>query len=133
MSVADLPILLQPFAQQLSINGGARRELNPPALTPICQKRLFRLNVPSPLVLETCQPDRPRSAVPAARQIIKIVLNISSTSKFNVALKINETEDMNPTESAHILSKKPPIHGPLAFLLILNAKVMKYPKRLMPV
>lgn len=67
--------------------------------------------MPSPLVLETCQPDRPRSAVLAAKQIIMIVLNIGSTSKFNVMLKINETEDMNPTESAHILTKRLPLHG----------------------
>jgi len=55
-------------------------------------------------------PNRPRSAVPATRQIEMIVLPMIDPSNFIIPLNVNETEDMIRTERAHALSIKLPTH-----------------------
>ena len=55
-------------------------------------------------------PDRPRSAIPATRQIEMIVLIIIEPSNFIIPLNVNETEDTIRTERAHALSIQLPTH-----------------------
>jgi len=94
----------------ISIVGGARGNRTPQHSLPYINSNFQDNDVSSPGFGNT-SPDRPRSAVPAAKHIKKIVFIMVDTSILIVKFTIIETEDMIRTERAHTLSIQLPTHG----------------------
>ena len=92
------------------IKDGARGNRTPCAHSHMSTVLFMIMHVFSP-GFGNMPPDRPRSAVPAARLIKKIALIMRQTSTLILTLINNEAEDMIRTERAHTLSIRLPIHG----------------------
>ena len=116
LSAAEKQSLIKGLIASLGGGGGARGELNPPALSPTCQRCLSQMCLPSPLALETCcHPDRPRSAVPTAKHIKKIAFMTTFTSMLMFRLTFNDIDIVvkSQAEKAQTHLRLTPIYGQL--------------------